>query len=155
MGRVRLNLDAVSVRAPETTDEWRGYYELRWQILRAPWQQPRGSERDELEDSAVHRLACDARHNILAVGRLHYIDGQSAQIRYMAVAKTHRRRGFGSLVLKALEAAAVSAGRTEIVMHAREVSLPFYRHAGYELVEKSHQLYGEIQHFAMRKRLVT
>ena len=44
------------LRSPATPDEWQRYYHLRWQILRAPWQQPPGSERDDLEAQAYHLM---------------------------------------------------------------------------------------------------
>ncbi|MEJ2362384.1 MAG: thioesterase, partial [Gammaproteobacteria bacterium] len=38
-------------KSPQTKQEWQAYFDLRWRILRAPWQQARGSERDDLEAS--------------------------------------------------------------------------------------------------------
>ena len=40
------------VRAPSTEKEFERYRDLRWGILRAPWNQPKGSEVDELESKA-------------------------------------------------------------------------------------------------------
>ena len=39
---------------PVSPDQWQAYYQLRWQVLRAPWQQTPGSEQDELEAQAHH-----------------------------------------------------------------------------------------------------
>lgn len=144
---------AVDVRVPATQKEWQAYFELRWQILRAPWQQPRGSERDEHEDTAVHRMICDADNRMLAVGRLHYVDTCTAQIRFMAVAESCRRQGLGSRLLESLESAARDGGRSKIILQARESSVRFYENAGYRLVAKSHRLFNEIQHFKMHKVL--
>ena len=47
--------------------------------MRAPWGQPRGSERDALEQDAVHRLLCDANGKVVAVGRLHRSGDQDAR----------------------------------------------------------------------------
>ena len=30
------------VTAPQSSEDWQAYYKLRWQVLRAPWDQPRG-----------------------------------------------------------------------------------------------------------------
>jgi GNAT superfamily N-acetyltransferase len=143
----------LKVRSPETDLEWADYYELRWRILRAPWGQPRGSERDEFEDVAIHRMACTAEGRVVAVGRLHNVDQGTAQIRYMATDKEYINKGFGTLILKALEQAALASGTNTIVLHAREVALPFYQRHGYRRVEASHRLYGEIQHHRMIKGL--
>jgi hypothetical protein len=39
----------------------------------------------------------------------------------------------------------------KIILHAREVALPFYRQLSYQLDAPSHLLFGEIQHFLMHK----
>lgn len=36
------------IKSPQTRDEFFAYYDLRWQILLAPWNQPKGSEQDDL-----------------------------------------------------------------------------------------------------------
>jgi hypothetical protein len=38
-------------------------------------------------------------------------------------------------------------------VHAREIAIPFYESLGYQLVEKSHLLFDEIQHFLMIKKI--
>ena len=139
------------MQAPETADEWRVYYDLRWRVLRAPWGQPRGSERDELEDGSFHRMLCDARGRVLAVGRVHTLDNRIAHIRYMAVEASYQRHGIGSRILEQLEQAAMEAGCTSIVVDARETALPFYQRHGYQQVSRSHLLFGSIQHFRMNK----
>jgi N-acetylglutamate synthase-like GNAT family acetyltransferase len=145
--------DAVEVRAPRNDREWEAYFDLRWRQLREPWRQPRGSERDDREAEAVHRLAIDNDGRVIGVGRLHGVDGHTGQIRYMAVAPSHRGQGVGTQILAALENAARQAQMHRIRLHAREMAAPFYRHRGYRSLSPSHVLYGEIRHFLMEKRL--
>ena len=57
-------------------------------MLRQPWQQPLGSEKDELESQSYHRVILDDMDNIVGVGRLHKYKQNSAQIRYMAICET-------------------------------------------------------------------
>jgi hypothetical protein len=45
----------MEIRSPETVEEFMQYYELRWRLLRKPWNQPKGSEKDEKEDEAFHK----------------------------------------------------------------------------------------------------
>jgi GNAT superfamily N-acetyltransferase len=85
----------MQVRPPQTDEEFARYYDLRWQILRAPWRQSRGSERDELETTADHAAVFDERGAVLAIGRLHLNSPTEAQIRYMAVADVVRGQGVG------------------------------------------------------------
>jgi len=39
----------ASLIVPETAVDRERYFDLRWRVLREPWQQPRGSERDDRE----------------------------------------------------------------------------------------------------------
>ena len=43
-----------SLVAPISGADWIKYFDLRWRVLRAPWDQPRGSERDDREDTSIH-----------------------------------------------------------------------------------------------------
>jgi len=72
------------IRSPQTRDEYFRYYDLRWRILRAPWNQPKGTEQDELEGQAIHIIAIDG-DKIVGCGRAHFNTEDEAQIRYMAV----------------------------------------------------------------------
>jgi N-acetylglutamate synthase-like GNAT family acetyltransferase len=142
----------VEVRAPQTDAEWEAYFELRWRILRAPWQQV-GPEREASDATSIHRIVCDANGRVVAVGRLHSVDAATGQIRFMAVDDTEQRRGYGSLLLRALEHSAVELGLAKIILQARENALPFYRHHGYRVEDKTFLLFGEIQHYLMSKPL--
>jgi N-acetylglutamate synthase-like GNAT family acetyltransferase len=98
--------DALILRNPGSPSDWDIYFDLRWRILRAPWDQPRGSERDSAEESAFHLLLLDPAGKAVACGRLHLNNPDEAQVRYMAVDEHARGRGHGGRILKALEAEA-------------------------------------------------
>src|SRR5206468_10265208 len=89
--------------SPRSPSEWDAYFDLRWRILRQPWHQPRGSERDEMDESAFHLLLLDRDANALACGRLHSNSFDEAQVRYMAVDDNRSGRGYGSRILQGLE----------------------------------------------------
>ncbi|MCD6542080.1 MAG: GNAT family N-acetyltransferase [Thermoplasmata archaeon] len=128
------------------------YFELRWRVLRKPWNQPRGSEIDEMDDRAIHLAAYDG-DRIVAVARLHFNSEEEAQIRYMAVDERYRNRGIGSEMLKELERVAREKGAKYIVLEARENAVNFYLKNGYVIVKKSFLLFDSIQHYRMMKRL--
>ena len=44
------------VVTPQTAAELESYYQLRWELLRKPFNLPIGSERDEYDTVAIHRL---------------------------------------------------------------------------------------------------
>ena len=87
-------------KAPQTLEEFEKYYQLRWQILRQPWQQPLGSEQDQFEDQACHRMLTNDQNHIIAVGRFHKTSQHQAQIRYMAVSNSYQGTGLGSQLLQ-------------------------------------------------------
>jgi predicted GNAT family N-acyltransferase len=126
---------------------------LRWKTLRAPWNQPRGSETDSLDPTATHLMAVDPGQCILGVGRLHFSTIGEARIRYMGVATGYRRRGIGTLILFALEEKAIGLGATRIVLDAREVALGFYRKHGYVAIGPGPMLFNRIAHVSMEKQV--
>jgi len=143
----------MKIVEPSTRDKFQRYYELRWKILRAPWNQPRGSEQDELEQSSHHLMVTGDNHAVIAVGRLHFNSVRVAQIRYMAVAIDQQRKGVGTLLLNALENRAVELGATRIVLDARETALQFYRKNNYKPEGPGHVLFNTITHVCMTKSL--
>jgi len=143
------------VCAPQEPRELHDYFRLRWRLLRAPWGQPWGSERDEYEDRALHRMVCDPSGRVLAVARLHRQDAEpgQGQIRFMAVDPSWRGRGLGRMLLRALEAEAIGLGLGAIELNAREAVVGFYAREGYRIRGEGHTLYGVIRHLRMTKAL--
>lgn len=141
----------MEIRAPRTKEEWDEYYHLRWKVLRQPWNQPLGTERDALEDQAKH-FAAFQEANIIGVGRLDHVDLSVRQIRFMAVEPIYQSKGIGASLMNAMETKAWNSGAMEIILHARAHALGFYEKLGYVCIEPSHLLFGEIQHFLMKKK---
>lgn len=142
----------MKVRKPRTKKEYEKYYDLRWRILRNPWGQPRGSEKDELEGQSIHLMACE-KGKLLGVGRVHFNSSKEAQIRYMAVEEGLRGKGTGTMILKELEKNAEKKGASHVTLNAREFAVGFYKKHGYRIVGKAHTLFGVIPHYKMRKKL--
>jgi GNAT superfamily N-acetyltransferase len=141
----------MNISEPLTPDEFQRYYDLRWKILRAPWNQPRGSEQDEREQSSYHLMVTNDRHDVVAVGRLHFNSICEAQIRYMAVAVGQQRKGIGTRLLEALENRAVALGADRIKLEARETALGFYLRNNYRPEGPGHVLFNTITHVSMTK----
>ena len=143
-------MTAYKLICPTTPAEWQDYYQFRWQQLRAPWQQPPGSEQDEHEEQATHRMIVDEHHQVLAVGRLHQLDAVSGQIRYMAVSEAHQGQQLGRRLLRALEQQAYQAGYRQLQLNARESAVGFYRKLGYQERSEAPTQFG-IGHKRMEK----
>ena len=142
------------VTEPKSKEEFEKYYDLRWRILRKPWGQPKGSEKDQLDDGSFHIMVCEDDKTPIAIGRLHFNSKEQCQIRYMAVEENHRGRGIGKIVLNKLEEIAKTQGARQIVLDARETAVKFYERAGYKITGPGHTLFGSIKHVKMIK-LVT
>ncbi|WP_290664722.1 GNAT family N-acetyltransferase [Ignavibacterium sp.] len=138
------------IKSPQTRKEFFDYYDLRWRILRAPWNQPKGSEQDELEGRAIHIIAVE-NNKIVGCGRAHFNSDEEAQIRYMAVENEWQGKGVGKLILDELEKRVIEKGAKKIILHARENVVKFYERNGYKLVKQSHTLFGVIPHYLMEK----
>ena len=143
----------MRIYEPKTKADFDKYYDLRWRILRKPWNQPEGSEKDELEGESIHIAVAERDRIPIGVGRLHFNSHEEAQIRYMAVEEGLRSKGAGSLVLEELEKKAKRKGAEYAVLNARENAVGFYEKHGYEVIGKSHTLFGSVRHFRMRKYL--
>ena len=142
----------MEIKSPQTDAEWKAYYGLRFQVLREPWNQPLGSEVLADEDQAIHVIAF-AGEEVLGVARMHESAVQQGQVRCVAIATAAQGKGIGKAIMAYLEDQAKAKGWTEIVLEARENAVPFYQAIGYSIVAESYLLFGEIQHYRMKKAL--
>ena len=154
MDRDSDNDDTSRPISPESAADWENYYELRWRILRAPWHQPRGSEKDDLEAESEHVMIVGPERQALAVGRLHYNSAAEAQVRFMAVVPEAQGRGLGGAILRELERRARAAGATSIVLNARDgcADASIRRH-GFVVTGPAPTMFDVVKHVRMRKDL--
>ena len=150
---LRDYLIMYNIKQPQNQQEFDAYFNLRWRILRAPWNQPEGSEKDEIEDQCHHIIAYDESNTAVGVGRLQFNSEDEAQVRYMAVEPRHASQGVGKIIIDALEKHAAEKNRTCIILNAREPVVGFYEKIGYKVIEKSYVLFDCIQHYKMHKSL--
>ena len=144
----------MEIIEPTTSEEFKKYYNLRYEVLRKPWLQPKGSERDEEEETSLHRMIIDEPNGkAVAVGRLQFNSIEEAQIRYMAVSDDYQGMGYGSEIVKVLGNIAREKGIRKIILQSRGNAVKFYEKNGYKIIEKSYLLFDEIQHWLMEKEL--
>ena len=138
---------------PQSIEDLNAYYQLRWKILRKPLGFEEGSEKDNLEDISVHR-AIKKDNELIAVGRLHFIDGKTSQIRYMGVEEGFQKKGLGKLMVDEFEKVSMRRNILKIILYSRESAIKFYEKLGFTTIKKAHRLKG-VQHFLMEKNLNT
>ncbi len=142
----------IEIRLPETEEEWEDYYDLRYRILRKPLNQPKGSERDAGDETGIH-FALYEDSELKAIARLDEVDMDVAQTRYVAVEENEQGKGYGKLIMYAVEQEAAEKLYTKMILHARDYAVDFYLNLGYMLIEPSYKLFDVLQHYLMEKEL--
>ena len=139
------------VITPETDQQLEQYYDLRWRVLREPFQRPRGSEQDEYDQVGQHRMVINEASDAVAVGRVHFNSAEEAQIRFMAVAPEYRGEGHGVAIIYALELAARNEGAKHIVINSRDTTIGFYKKCGYQVAEEANTVNNPVAEHQLRK----
>ncbi len=140
------------IKPPKSKEEWKNYFIFRWELLRKPLGMSKESLKDDREDSSYHLMGINDENDVIASGRVHFNNKKEAQIRYMAVKDSYKRRGIGSEIVIKLEDYASSKGAIRMVLNARENALSFYLSLGY--MEKGpYQSDTGIPHSRMEKNL--
>ena len=88
---------------PKTPDELDKYYQLRWEVLRRDWNRPKGSEKDDGEEGAIHAMIVNEKEEAIAVCRLQIISETIGQIRSMGVKAEVRGNNYGAIIINHLE----------------------------------------------------
>ena len=143
-----------SIKSPENKEEWENYLMFRWEILRKPLGMSKDSLADSIEDKSFHLMGIDDEEKVIASGRVHFNCENEAQIRYMAVDDSFKRKGVGTEIVKELENYAQSKGANIMVLNARENAISFYLSLGYQEVGPYQSDTG-IPHKTMKKNLVS
>lgn len=157
---------AIKVVTPESAEDFKRYYQLRWEVLRKPFNRPPGSEQDEYDQVGYHRMLVtdDDARQVVGVARLHFNTTAEAQIRFMAVHPDWQSQNLGVQLLKALELLARKEGAQWVIIRSRDTTRGFYEKCGYELKEEAdtvtdpmaeHQLLKELspaQYIVFRPR---
>ena len=138
---------------PETPSDLEKYFNLRYEILRKPWNQPVDSTKDEWEDQSIHVLMLNEREEAIACGRLQINSKDEGQIRSMAVLTALQGKGLGKKIIDYIEKRADGLKMKTIVLDARINAVKFYESCGYKVVAESYLLFGIIPHFKMEKKL--
>lgn len=140
----------MEIRSPETELEWESYYDLRFRILREPLGKLRGSEQNEGDHTGIH-LALYDQNELKAIARLDKTGEDVGQVRFVAVEGNQQGMGYGKKIMEEAERLSNERGDSKMILHARDYAVEFYLKLNYTMVEKSHLLFGVLQHFLMEK----
>ena len=141
----------IEVKSPITPKEWDDYYNLRFEILRKPLDQPKGSERNEGDLTGNH-FAIYENTLLKAIGRLDTVDKTTSQVRFFCTAISSQGKGYGKILMEFMEDFSQQQGNNKMILQARENAVDFYSKLGYKVLNKSHLLYNKVQHYLMEKK---
>ena len=142
-----------TVQTSKSPENLAAILDLRYRILRAPWLQSADSATDDREGDSVNAFISEDNGRVIACGRLQKNDGGMGQIRFMAVEEKYQGKGLGKLIVEFLEDKSRQMGLLYIQLQARENAVDFYKKMGYETIERTFLLWGQIQHFLMQKKI--
>jgi N-acetylglutamate synthase-like GNAT family acetyltransferase len=141
------------VKLAKSKEEIEVIIQLRYQILRKPWNQPMETATDNLEFAAINAFIEDESGKVIACGRLQENENKVGQIRFMAVDQSYQGQGLGKYIVLGLEEQANILKLKKIELQARENAIHFYKACNYTVKEKTFLLWDQIQHYLMEKVL--
>ncbi|HKA99567.1 MAG TPA: GNAT family N-acetyltransferase [Methyloceanibacter sp.] len=145
--------DLELVEVPFGSDLYRRALALREAILRVPL--GLSLSPDELADDARRQHFCAiSRGAVVGSVSMEPLDGETVQLRQMAVMADRRLEGIGTRLLACGEGWAQSQGYRTIVLNARLDSNGFYARSGYRAEGEPFEE-NTVPHIRMTKRLAT
>ncbi len=146
--------EPLIILRPLSKEDFELMYNLRWNVLRKPWNQPKGSEKDDIENEA-YPFVVIFQNKTVATARLHKNNEEEGQIRYLAVEEGYRNQRIGSKLVRYIEGFATCLGIKSIMLNARKTAKEFFEQLEYEIIGEGPLLFDEIEHFIMHKELQT
>jgi predicted GNAT family N-acyltransferase len=143
----------MNIIEPGSPEELSKYFNLRYEILRKPWNQSFNSTKDESEEKSIHVLMLDENNEAAACGRLQINSKTEGQIRSMAVRTELQGKGLGKKIIVYIEQRALDLKLKKIILDARINAVKFYESCGYKVIGDSYLLFGIIPHYKMEKMI--
>lgn len=145
--------EPLIIRQPLSKEDFDLMYDLRWRVLRKLWNQPRDSEKDDIENES-HPFIVTLNNKFVATARFHKNSEKEGQIRYLAVEKEYRNKRIASKLIRYIEGFAISLGIHNIKLNARKTAKDFFEKLDYKIIGEGPLLFNEIEHYVMDKKLV-
>lgn len=143
-----------SATKPFSDAEWAAVWDLRHAVLRAPWNQPRGTERDPQDDSpsAIHAAVFEGPRCVGCA--LAECDTGVWKVHFVAVDTSIQGKGIGKTVMTTLEQAIRDTHTTNRVeLFGRFNAVPFYERLGYVVTGPGPTKFETVHHKLMAKQL--
>jgi predicted N-acetyltransferase YhbS len=144
----------IIIKHPATNEDFKEYYALRYEVLRKPWGQAKGTEKDDYEPISEHLMAVDDQtQKIVGVVKLCEKVPGVGWLSHLAVDLKHQNKGIGTLLVRTIEQAATKKGYTVIGCWSRLNTTLYFERFGYQIVGLPTNYFGTIQVAWMEKTL--
>ncbi len=144
----------IVIQSPKTKEEFKAYYDLRYRVLREPWGQPKGSEKDDYEPISQHFMAVDQESGvILGVIKLFEKERGVGWFSHLAVRPEYQRREIGKLLVKTVEDAARRQGYSALGCMSRLNTTRYFEKLGFKIAGLPTKYFGTTQVVWMEKPL--
>ena len=142
----------IVIKHPITREDFKAYYALRYDVLRKPWGQAKGTEKDDYEVISDHIMAVDDQTGqILGVVKLFEKEPGIGWFSHLAVESSHQNKGIGSLLVRTVEQAAAEKGFKVIGCMSRLNTTKYFERFGYQIAGLPSHYFGTIQVAWMEK----
>ena len=147
-------IQLIHIKIPKTKDDFKIYYDLRYNVLREPWGQPRGTEKDDYEPISHHFMAVNDQDKEV-VGCVKFFEKEPgvAWVSHLAVKSALQRTGIGRQLLGYVEAQARELGYKKIGCQSRLNTTDYFEKAGYKVHGLPTRYFGTTQVVWMEKEL--
>ncbi len=144
----------IIIQSPATRDEFKAYYALRSRVLREPWGQPRGTEKDDYEPLSQHFMAVrEDTREIVGVVKLFEKEPGVGWFSHLAVAPAYQKKGIGKMLVARMEEEARKRGFRVLGCYARLNTTNYFEKLGYRIAGLPTHYFGTTQVVWMQKDL--
>ena len=144
----------IIIQIPKTRDDFKAYYDLRYQVLRKPWGQPKDTEKDDYEPISQHFMALDeGTGKIIGVVKLFEKSPGVGWFSHLAVDQHYQRKGVGMKLLESVEEAAKQSGFTSLGCMSRLNTTSYFEKRGFKIEGFPTHYFGTTQVVWMEKKL--
>ncbi|GAB6990560.1 GNAT family N-acetyltransferase [Paenibacillus pini] len=146
---------AAEIISVTTEEQLKHGLEIRKKVFVDEQKVPVEIEIDEFDviSKDVHHILIQDQGEYVATGRVIYYNPETAKMQRIAVLQEYRVKGFGRVLLMAMEERARELGLQYSILDAQCQAEPFYKKQGYEVLSKEPFDDAGIPHVRMKKKL--
>ncbi len=149
--------DILIIREPYGKEEYERMYELRWEVLRSPWNKPRGSEKDEMDsyNERVFHFIALLDDKIIGTARFHTNNEYEGEIKYLVVEEKYRCQGIGKNIIDHIERIATGLGIPYIKLNSVKTAQCLFERLDYQIIGEGPLLYNQVKQYRMGKNIIS